>query len=181
MFLGADHHGQHLALQAADLTRRAKASKGDRVGLFDSTDEHPPARIRRYIITGVAALVLAFLFLWYWPGNLRFYKERNTVGHFMNEVAAGDFQAAYRTWKPSRTYSFNDFMEDWGPKGYYGPVKSFRLESTEGVRNSPSAAVQVAVSPYQPFPDDNDEVKQNKIQRIALWVDPADQSISFAP
>jgi hypothetical protein len=151
------------------------------LGLFDSTDEHPPARIRRYIITGVAALVLAFLFLWYWPGNLRFYKERRTVDHFMNAVVAGDLQQGYRIWKPSPSYEFKDFLEDWGPNGYYGPIKSYEIESTDSIKNSPSAAVVVGVSPYKPYPGDNDETKQAKTQRITLWVDPRDQSISFPP
>jgi len=151
------------------------------VGLFDSTDEHPPAKIRRYIITVIAGLVLAFLFLWYWPGNLRFYKERRIVNHFMSAVVAGNLQEAYRIWKPSPSYSFSDFSEDWGPNGYYGPIKSYHIEATDGVRNSSSAAVTVAVSPYQPFPDENDDVKQSKTQKITLWVDPRDESLSFPP
>jgi len=151
------------------------------VGLFDSTDEHPPAKIRRYIITGVAAIVIAFLLLWYWPGNLRFFKERRTVGHLMNAVVTGNLQEAYRIWKPSPSYEFKDFLEDWGPGGYYGPIKSYEIESTESVRNSSSAAIVVAVSPYQPFPKDNDEAEQSKTQKITLWVDPKDESISFPP
>jgi hypothetical protein len=151
------------------------------VGLFDSTEEHPPSKIRRYIITAVAALVLAFLFLWYWPGNLRFYKERRTVDHFMSAVVAGNLQEAYRIWKPSPSYEFKDFLEDWGPHGYYGPMKTYELESTDSIKNSSSAAVVVAVSPDQPFPGDNDQAKQTRTQRITLWVDPKDQSISFPP
>ncbi|HKS68311.1 MAG TPA: hypothetical protein VJR26_13810 [Candidatus Acidoferrales bacterium] len=151
------------------------------MGLFDSTDEHPPDRIRRYIITGVAAVVLAFLFLWYWPGNLRFYAERRTVDHFMTAVVAGNLQEAYRIWKPSPSYEFKDFLEDWGPGGYYGPIKSYRIESTQSVRNAPSAAIVVAVSPYSPFPKDSDEAEQSKTQKVTLWVEPKDESISFPP
>lgn len=151
------------------------------MGLFDSTDEHPPDKLRRYIITLLAALILAFLFLWYWPGNLRFYKERRTVDHFMNAVVARNLQQAYRIWKPSPSYEFKDFLEDWGPGGYYGTIKSYKIESTEGIRNSPSTAIVVAVSPYAPFPDEDDQTKQAKTQRIALWVEPKDESISFPP
>jgi hypothetical protein len=151
------------------------------LGLFDSTEEHPPSRIRRYIITGVAALVLAFLFLWYWPGNLRFFRERRTVDHFMSAVVAGNLQEAYKIWKPSPSYEFKDFLEDWGPGGYYGPIKSYAIESTDSVRNSSSAAIVVGVSPYKPFPKDNDEAQQSRTQRVTLWVDPKDESISFPP
>jgi hypothetical protein len=151
------------------------------LGLFDSTDEHPPSRIRRYIITGVAALVLAFLFLWYWPGNLRFFRERRTVDHFMSAVVAGNLQEAYKIWKPSPSYEFKDFLEDWGPGGYYGPIKSYDIEATDSVRNSSSAAIVVGTSPYKPFPKDNDEAQQSKTQKVTLWVDPKDESISFPP
>jgi hypothetical protein len=151
------------------------------MGLFDSTEEHPPARIRRYIITLVAGLVLAFLFLWYWPGNLRFYKESRTVRQFMSAVAAGNLPDAYHIWKPSPTYDYKDFLEDWGPGGYYAPIRSYRIESTQGVKNSSSAAIVVGVSPDQRFPEDNDEARLSKTQKITLWVDPKDQSISFPP
>jgi hypothetical protein len=151
------------------------------VGLFDTTEEHPPSKIRRYIITGVAGLVLAFLFLWYWPGNLRFYKERRIVDDFMSAVVAGNLQEAYKIWKPSQSYEYKDFLEDWGPNGYYGPIRSYRIDSTQGVDNAPSAAIVVDVSPYTPFPSGDDEVKQAKTQKITLWVDPKDDSISFPP
>ncbi len=151
------------------------------MGLFDSTDEHPPSKIRRYIITGIAGVVIAFLFLWYWPGNFRFYKERGVVDHFMNAVVAGNLQQAYSIWKPSSSYEYKDFLEDWGPKGYYGPIKSFKIGATDSVNNSSSAAVLVEVSPYQPFPPKDDDVKQARTQKIVLWVDPKDDSISFPP
>lgn len=99
----------------------------------------------------------------------------------MDALVAGNMEEAYRTWKPSPTYAMKDFLEDWGPNGYYGPIKSYKIESTEGVKNGSSAAIVVAVSPYQPFPEDNDEAKQNKTQKITLWVDPKDESISFPP
>lgn len=150
------------------------------MGIFDSTEEHPPAKLRRYIITVVAFGVAVFLFVWY-PMGLRFHKERGTIRHFMTAVAAGNVDEAYRIWKPSPTYSMKDFLEDWGPSGYYGPIKSYKIESNQGVKNGSSAAIVVAVSPYQPFPDDNDEAKQNKTQKITLWVDPKDESISFPP
>ena len=150
------------------------------MGIFDSTEEHPPAKLRRYIITVIAFAVAVFLFLWY-PMGLRFHKERSTVRHFMDALVAGNMDEAYRIWKPSPTYAMKDFLEDWGPNGYYGPIKSYKIESTEGVKNGSSVAIVVAVSPYQPFPGENEEAKQNKTQKITLWVDPKDESISFPP
>lgn len=150
------------------------------MAIFDSTEEHPPARLRRYIITAIAFALVVFLFLWY-PMGFRFYKERATIHHFMNALTTGNMDEAYRIWKPSPSYSMQDFLEDWGPTGYYGPVKSYKLGASQGVKNGSSAAILVDVSPYVPYPDENDEAKHNKTQRVTLWVDPKDESISFPP
>jgi hypothetical protein len=151
------------------------------LGIFDSSEEHPQSKVRRYIITGVAAVVIAFILVWYWPGDLRFYKEKRTIRNFMNAVVSGNMEVADQIWKPSPTYSFKDFLEDWGTNGYYGPIKSYKLGSAQGVKNGPSAAIVVEVSPFQPFPGDDNDPKSNKTQKIVLWVDPKDESISFPP
>jgi hypothetical protein len=41
--------------------------------------------------------------------------------------------------------------------------------------------VTVEVSPYSPFPANNDEAKQNKTKEVRLWVQFKDQSLGFAP
>jgi hypothetical protein len=92
------------------------------VGLFDSTEEHPPSKILRYIITGLVFVALIVAFVAY---QLRFHTEEKTIRHFMDALIAGHMDEAYKIWKPSETYSFKDFQEDWGPDGYYGPIKSF--------------------------------------------------------
>jgi hypothetical protein len=152
------------------------------VGIFDSTEEHPPAKIRRYIITGVAFVLLVAGACWY---LLRFHTEKNTVRHFMNAVAAGQFEQAYKIWQPSPTYSFKDFMEDWGPNGYYGPVKSYHIDGAQIVKRGNQTAsgvvVIVYVSPFDQFPANDDVIKQNKVQKVDLWVEFNDQSISFQP
>ncbi len=148
------------------------------MGIFDSTEEHPPSKIRRYIITAIAAVVLLTGILWY---MLRFHAEKVTVHHFMDAVVAGDMQTGYKIWKPSPSYSFKDFVDDWGPNGYYGPVKSYRIEDAEHLRNGSAAVVIVEISPDQPYPEENDAAKQNKVKEIKLWVDLGNQSISFPP
>lgn len=148
------------------------------MGIFDSPEEHSPSKIRRYIITAIAAIVLLTGILWY---MLRFHAEKVTVHHFMDAVVAGDMQTGFKIWKPTASYSFKDFVDDWGPNGYYGPVKSYRIEDTEHLRNGSAAVVVVEVSPDQPFPEDNDAAKQNKVKEIKLWVDLNNQSISFPP
>jgi hypothetical protein len=153
------------------------------VGLFDSTEEHPPAKMMRYIITGVVFIVLVALFAAY---QLRFHNEEKTVRHFMDTIAAGNMDEAYRIWKPTQTYSFKDFLEDWGPTGYYGPIKSYHVEHVERMAaasggEASGAVATIRVSPFQPFPDSHDEAKQNKTQEVRIWVQFKDQSLGFPP
>jgi hypothetical protein len=152
------------------------------VGIFDSTEEHPQAKIRRYIITGIAFVALVAGGCWY---LLRYHTEKNSVRQFLNAVAAGNMEEAYRIWKPVPTYSFKDFLDDWGPEGYYGPVKSFHMESAEEIKrgSQPVSGVVITVelSPYTPFPGNDDVAKQNKTKEVHLWVEFKDQSISFPP
>ena len=110
---------------------------------------------------------------------LRYHTEKVTIHHFLSAVAAGDLQRAYQIWKPAPSYSFKDFQDDWGPNGYYGPVKSFNVKDTDHPSQCSCVDVIVQVSPYQPFPDKDDFVKQAKTKEFKIRVEYGDQSMSF--
>jgi hypothetical protein len=152
------------------------------VTLFDSADLRPPSKLRRYLIWTAAVIVTIVVFVAVFPSYLWYpfvyYKEVNAARHLMDAVTAGDMQRAYQLWKPAPSYSFQDFLEDWGPEGFYGPVKSYRLGRPEQMKNSTATDISVEVSPYQPFPGD-DPVKMVKSKTVHLWVDFRNQSISF--
>jgi hypothetical protein len=155
------------------------------VTLFDAAEYHPPSRTRRYIFTAVGVIVTLAAFVLVFPDYLWYpfvyYREVNTIRHFIIDVTRGDMQPAYEVWKPSPSYSFKDFMDDWGPEGYYGPVKSYRLGRPEHIKNGSAAEIVLDVSPSQPFPDKTDALKLNKTKEVRLWVEFRDQSISFPP
>jgi hypothetical protein len=48
-------------------------------------------------------------------------------------------------------------------------------------RKSKSIAVNVAISPFIPFPSASDEEKSAKTRMVTLWVTPSDKSLSFPP
>ena len=153
--------------------------------LLDAQPERAPSRLRRYairvagVVITIAVVVAVFPgYLWY---PIIYYPEAKTVGVFLNTVAAGDMQRAYQIWKPSPSYSFKDFMDDWGPEGYYGPVKSFRIRRPEHIKHGSAADIPVDISPYRPFPPDDDPIKQSKTKTVELWVDKKDYSINIAP
>jgi hypothetical protein len=148
------------------------------LALFDTVEEHPHAKARRRVI--LAIVLVAFIAAalgWV----LRYHKERVTILHFMTAVISGNMQQAYQVWKPSPSYTFKDFQDDWGTNGYYGPVKSFRIKDTDSPKASSAVAIKIELSPYQPFPADNDMAKQSKTKEVVLWVELKDQSISFPP
>jgi hypothetical protein len=149
------------------------------VGLLDSTSEHPASKLRRYIITAIIFVGLLVFGSWW---LLRYHAEKVTVKHFLDTVAAGNLQDAYKIWKPLPSYTFKDFNEDWGADGYYGPIKSSHFEDAEKPKpNSSGVIIVCEVSPFTPFPASSDSVKQARTKEIRIWVEFKDQSMSFPP
>ena len=146
--------------------------------LFDTPQaERHASKIRRYIISGAVFLALVIGTSWYF---LRYYKEKDTVRRFLSEVAAGDMQQAYHTWQPEASYSFKDFSDDWGPGGYYGPVRSFRVEKTVRRSDSNYVDVIVEVSPQKDFSADGGPAPDS-LKEVDIGVRLSDQRMSFPP
>jgi hypothetical protein len=148
------------------------------LALFEAVEEHPHAKSRRRVIVAIVLVAFIAAGLWW---VLRYHKERVTILHFMTAVIGGNMQQAYQIWKPSGSYSFKDFQDDWGPNGYYGPIASFRIKDTDHPKSGSGVAIKIELSPYQPFPADNDMAKQSKTKEVVLWVELKDESISFPP
>jgi hypothetical protein len=125
----------------------------------------------------IAALALvAIVALWY---TFRYYPEKKAVATFFDALVAGDTAKAYQLWKAGPTYSMKDFLADWGPEGYYGPVKSYKIIRARAPGGSNAIAVSVEISPYSPMPDISDTEKSRKTRVVEVWVLAADKSFSF--
>ena len=74
-----------------------------------------------------------------------------------------------------------DFLADWGPEGYYGPVKSYEILKTCAPHGSNTVDVSVAVSPFSPMPQPGDADKSRKTKVVSVWVVTSDKSLSFPP
>ena len=125
-------------------------------------------------LVALAAVVLYFTF--------RFFPEQRAAQKFFDALAAGDTKTAYQLWKPQPSYRMQDFLADWGPYGYYGPVKSYKImkvSSPSGPSNS--VVVQVALSPFSPMPDTNDAEKSRRTRIVTVWMNVNDRSFSFPP
>ena len=148
------------------------------LGLLDSTEEEPRSKLFRWAITGVVLALLVALAISY---LVRFHTEKETVGRFLQALASGDTQQAYRLWKPQPSYTYNDFLQDWGPSGFYGPVKSFRIVTAQQERGASGVVVVAEVSPEPHFPGDENSEASRRTKEIKIWVERSDQSMSFPP
>jgi len=125
------------------------------------------------------ALVFALaVALWF---TFRYYPEKKVAGEFFDALVAGDTNKAYALWKPTQSYRKDDFIADWGPSGYYGPVKSYKVMSATVRKKSNMVEVNVAISPYAPLPAESDGEKSSKTRVVTLWISPEDKSFSFPP
>lgn len=144
--------------------------------------EPPPdvhKRSRALAFTVVTSIIIAVIAVWF---VLRFYPEKKAVGNFFNAVIAGDMNRAYQLWQPGPSYKLQDFIADWGPTGYYGPVKSYEILKARSPRGSNSSVeVRVAISPFSPMPSVDDAEKSQKTKIVNVWVDAKDKSLSFPP
>lgn len=149
-----------------------------------------PEKSRAMAFTIAALTLVTIVVLWF---TFRYYPEKKAAERFFNAVVAGDMAQAYDHWfaidptdrhqvrKPSASYTMNDFLADWGPQGYYGPVKSYAIERLRSPRGSTSVAVTVRVSPYSPMPDASEAEKSRKTRVVEVWILPRDKSFSFPP
>lgn len=91
--------------------------------LLDATPPKPERPIGRYILIGaMAAIVLGVSAYLLWD-----YPEQRTVTQFMEALQRGDYKTAYHIWQPSASYSYDDFVKDWGPQGDYGKIRDFEI------------------------------------------------------
>ena len=149
------------------------------MGILDSDVEEPKSKLRRYVITVVALVLLIGFGLWY---TFRFYPEKQAAERFFDALAAGDTARAYQLWKPNPDYTMKDFLDDWGPGGYWGPVKSYHIETAVSPKHGGSGVIIVVeVSPFAPFPNDSDAAKNRRTKEVRIWVQTKEKSLSFPP
>jgi hypothetical protein len=142
----------------------------------------PPAtkpeksRAMAFTIAALALVVLVILFF-----TFRYYPEKRAASRFFDALVAGNTDQAYQLWKPSPSYTMKDFLADWGPQGYYGPVKSYDVLRANSPLGANAVAVRVAISPFSPMPDASDVEKSRKTKVVSIWVLTSDKSLSFPP
>ena len=107
-----------------------------RKGIF----KYVPLPVLFLIVVAVGALA-AYRF-WNFP-------EERAVARFLTALHEGKFREAYQLWQPSSSYTFEDFLRDWGEQGDYGKIRKFQvLESTS--KGSSTVIVTVRINNVDP-------------------------------
>jgi len=113
--------------------------------LLDATPPQPPRKIGRYILAALAVVVVA--------GTsyvaFRNYPEERAISHFLTTLEEGNYQQAYQLWQPSSTYSYQDFLHDWGERGDYGKIRTFKVMGSRS-KGSGTVIVTVTINDQQP-------------------------------
>ncbi len=116
-------------------------------------------RNKRIIIGLIVALVVGSV-LYYQFKN---YPEERAVKRFLAALQREDHRGAYQLWKPTSSYTFENFMRDWGPKGEYGKVEQFKIATS---RARGSGVIVTANINGRP---------------VRIWVEKSDKSLAFPP
>jgi hypothetical protein len=116
--------------------------------LMDAKPPKPPSGIRKHI----SALILGIVLLAIVAGLLAFkfwdIRQEHAVSNFLNRLEQGDFQEAYRLWQPAPSYSYQDFVHDWGQQGDYGKIREFQILGSRSEGSVVIVTVQInQVSP----------------------------------
>lgn len=136
----------------------------DNYGAGDERRERVRGRIVKW---GAAALAVAAALYFVFHFVIPNLGERSQVARFFQLLTVRDYRQAYAMWgcteaKPCRDYSFDAFMQDWGPEA--APITSFQVLDGE------SCGSGVIV-----------DVDAGKAGDKKLWVERKDQVIGSLP
>src|SRR5438067_1022706 len=99
------------------------------VMLLDAKPPKPPSGIRKYV--SLPVLLLSVVVLALIAGLLAFrfwnFRQEHAVNRFLTTLEAGNYQEAYKIWQPAPSYTYQDFLHDWGAQGDYGKIREFEI------------------------------------------------------
>jgi hypothetical protein len=120
--------------------------------------------IKTVVISVVSAAIVAGVLLFIFHD----YREEQRGKQFFAALATGDYRGAYRMFgcteaKPCTAYSFDKFMEDFGPASGHNPSQAH-------ITRSRSCGTGVILT-----------VDYGQKREEKLWVERKDMSIGFPP
>ncbi len=113
--------------------------------LLDAKPPKPPGKIRRYIPLPILIPLIPLILVLVGLVTYRYwnFRQERAVTRFMTALEAGNFQEGYKLWQPSPSYSYHDFLRDWGEQGDYGKIRKFEILDSESKGASIIVTVQI--------------------------------------
>lgn len=132
---------------------------------YGETQARRSRKLRWLILTPVIVIAVAALLYF----KLRDYGEYRRAVEFLELLQKKDYKSAYAYWgctdqKPCPQYTFDKFMEDWGPAG---PLKNPDQASVVDHKGCRTGVINFVRVPGQ--------------EDIQLWVERRSGEIGFAP
>lgn len=120
---------------------------------------------KRVVLISLAVLIAALAAFF----GLRNYRQKARVSEFASTLQKKDYQAAYRFWgcsdaSPCPDYSYEKFLEDWGPKSPYADVASYSITRSRRCGDGVIVIVNFGASREEKF-----------------WVEGPDLTIGYSP
>jgi hypothetical protein len=113
--------------------------------LLDATPPKPPRNIGRYILIALAVIVIGGAGY----SVFRNFPEERTISRFLTTLEQGNYREAYRMWQPSPTYTYADFLHDWGERGDYGKIRTFKILGSRS-KGKQTVIVTVTINDEEP-------------------------------
>ncbi len=113
--------------------------------LLDAAPPKPPRHVWKYVLIVIAVAGIGIMIYSYF----RDYSEEHAVEYFLTALEQGKFEEAYRMWQPGPTYSYQDFLHDWGVQGDYGKIRTFQILGSRS-KGSETVIVTVRINNVDP-------------------------------
>lgn len=113
--------------------------------LLDATPPKPPRKIGRYILLALAIIVVGVVSYLVF----RNFSEERAIARFLTTLEQGNYREAYLLWQPSSTYTYADFLHDWGERGDYGKIRTFKILGSQS-KGKETVIVTVTINNEEP-------------------------------
>ena len=127
--------------------------------------EERRGKIIRTLVLSVLVLAVIGGLVWW---RFRNWAEDKRADEFFSKLRSGDYRAAHAFWgcteqRPCRDYSFDRFLEDWGPKSPHANLNAMEVTQTKSCSTGVIKIVK--------FPSDE----------VHLWIDRQTKTLGFSP
>jgi hypothetical protein len=132
---------------------------------YGAGEERRARIIKRAILALIVLLVVAGVAYF----TLRDFREKQQLKAFLEALRNHEYQQAYTMWgctesSPCPQYSYEKFLEDWGPQSPHSDVSRVSVSKTRSCSTGIIATVEFG-----------------KGEPELLWVERKDKTLSYAP